>query len=335
MIRHKLQFGAALALALAAATGITAAAAADTHEQSFPLKAGGLLRIDTDRGHIEIRHSSGRDATITVSVDSGKITDLLDVTMEQTPEGVVVRGRKAGKGSGSEGWLSGWLSGWSSSEIRFVAQVPDGVDLDLKTAGGHITLGDVGGKVRAVTSGGHIRGGRLERGGTLDTAGGHIEISGAGADLQARTSGGHIRLGVIDGNVRAETSGGHIEVDGCSGDAELHTAGGHIKVAKMEGRVQAHTAGGNISLAMSGTKARGADLETAGGSIEVEVPPGAGFQLDAQADGGTVDADLPAFESTGGARSSERLEGTIGGGGSPLRLRTSHGTIRIRQSGSV
>ncbi|HET9481152.1 MAG TPA: DUF4097 family beta strand repeat-containing protein [Candidatus Polarisedimenticolia bacterium] len=318
---------ALLAFIAVAATGELTAA--DSTTRTFPFRPGELMKIDTGLGHIEIRTARGTQATITVTSESGKLADLLELEFEDTAEGVTVTGRKPG----GDGWGKGWLSGWTgkSDNVEFLVEVPDGADFDLKSSGGHIRFPDVTGDMRASTAGGHIKGGRLGRGGQLDTAGGHIEVVGSGGELIAKTAGGHITLSEIEGGVTAETAGGHIEVNGCEGTAGLSTSGGHITLRRMNGQVTANTAGGNIRAELDG-RGEGADLTTSGGSIEVAVGPGAGYEVDAYARGGSVESEIRGLEAPrSGDR--QRLRGTIGSGGGLLKLRTSHGRIRITESG--
>jgi len=62
-----------------------------------------------------------------------------------------------------------------------------------------------------------------------------------------------------------------------------------------------------------------------GGGITVSVDPSARLSIDAE--GESVDTDLP-LEIRGSSRGS--LHGRLNGGGAPLRLETSGGSVRIR-----
>jgi hypothetical protein len=63
------------------------------------------------------------------------------------------------------------------------------------------------------------------------------------------------------------------------------------------------------------------------------VSRGAGYEVDAHAQGGRVESyiDGLAPEPNEGR---QRLRGTIGSGGAMLKLRTSHGSIRISEGGA-
>jgi len=359
---------AAGALALASLLAAPGALAADTVNQSLSFDPGQRLEVDTARGSIEYHSGAGRGLTVTITCDDGRIADYLDLAFENTPTGARITARKVG-GDSHGGWLSGLFGGnGDSPRIKFLIEGPERADLDLKTAGGHIDLDDIEGAVRvatsgghitfagimgrldANTSGGHIRGGTLSEGGDLRTSGGHISIDGAGRDLDVRTSGGHITIGPVEGNLHAATSGGRIVVghiagsmelstsggsvkaeDGCDGDADVSSSGGNIVLEDMGGHVSARTSGGHMRLTLSDGNGAGADLSTSGGSITLRIPPGVGFDIDASAPGAEVIADVRDLKRAGHTK-KDRLEGTIAGGGSRLRLRSQNGDIRITDS---
>ena len=69
------------------------------------------------------------------------------------------------------------------------------------------------------------------------TAGGHINVSHLEGNLKLFTAGGHISLEDLTGNIVAESKGGHITGDLTRGDLELSTAGGHIKIDRAVGSI--------------------------------------------------------------------------------------------------
>jgi len=135
----------------------------------------------------------------------------------------------------------------------------------LETSGGHITVQDVRGDVRAITAGGHIFAGNVQgdavlrtggghiRAGTiqgtaqLDTGGGNISVQRAGANVSASTGGGQIEFGEAAGSIRARTGGGGIRVSRVAGSTQLETGGGSIFLTRVGGPVRASTGAGTIT----------------------------------------------------------------------------------------
>jgi DUF4097 and DUF4098 domain-containing protein YvlB len=157
--------------------------------------------------------------------------------------------------------------------------------VDAGTAGGSITLDDIGGAAVAHTMGGSIDVGHVKGDAKLETAGGSINIGWVGGYIQANTSGGSIQVGNGSQGVTVESEGGSISVNKCNGElrattaggtidigdvgagAHLESAGGGIRLASAKGIVRASTASGGIRLLRltSGVRA-----ETLAGPIEAE-----------------------------------------------------------------
>jgi DUF4097 and DUF4098 domain-containing protein YvlB len=172
----------------------------------------------------------------------------------------------------------------------------------LKTAGGGITTGQVkNGEARLETSGGSIRVAGM-MGGNLDahTAGGGITVGNATGDVKVRTSGGTIKIGEVGGSTHAETAGGGIRIVSSANDVWASTAGGSINIGQTKGKIEARTAGGQIKIGPAGGEIR---AETSGGGITVR---GSGGPVKVRTAGGSI-----RVNDARGAISAETAGGSI------------------------
>ncbi len=137
----------------------------------------------------------------------------------------------------------------------------------LSTGGGNIEAGRIGSS--AVVTGVH-EAGKHEKAqrfvGRLDTAGGHITVGDVSGGLRATTGGGHISAGNIDGDAVLHTAGGDVHAGRLAGFAQLITGGGNIVAQSAVGGVEAESAGGRIELG----EAAGADPAGMHGRQEAE-----------------------------------------------------------------
>jgi len=104
---------------------------------------------------------------------------------------------------------------------------------------------------------------------------------------------------------------------------DASTSGGSILLDSISGTIKAETSGGNISaniVKLSGTL----DLETSGGSIDCTVPKGLGLNLNLSAN----NIDTPLSNFTGSAK-KDRIQGQMNGGGIPVNLSTSGGSLNL------
>ena len=70
------------------------------------------------------------------------------------------------------------------------------------------------------------------------------------------------------------------------------------------------------------------NLATSNGNVEVTLVDTEGTELHASTNNGRITTDLPITIT--GTREEDRLAGTIGAGGSSLKIETSNGSITIR-----
>jgi hypothetical protein len=132
-------------------------------------------------------------------------------------------------------------------------------------------------------------------------------------------------------NVDVTNTNGAIVVSDVAGQHELDTTNGKIEVARCAGSLDASTTNGGIKAELTKVN-KGAPLrfETTNGRIEVELPSTLAVDVDASTTNGSIHSDLPVA-TTRVSRNS--LRGTINGGGTSLKLRTTNGGIAIRTAG--
>ncbi|HEY5080001.1 MAG TPA: DUF4097 family beta strand repeat-containing protein [Opitutaceae bacterium] len=304
-----------LATACAVLAAFTAAASAKierTVEKTFQVQPGVHLTVSTYGGEIRVDPSS--DGVVKVvakehfhadsEAEADEIMRKVDLTIEQHGNDVVATAVSRNN--------IGFHFGWSHDvQIDFVITVPSSTSVDLKTSGGDIAVGDLGGSVNAHTSGGEVRLGK---------------ISG---DIEASTSGGDVELADGRGSVKLSTSGGNVSAGHLTGPSTLKTSGGDIKVDSVENTLDAETSGGNVRAGFYGPLKGDCSLSTSGGEVKATVGAAVGFHLDAKTSGGDVNAAGVTITIDRGGMGKSTLAGDVNGGGPLLRLRSSGGDIEV------
>lgn len=110
------------------------------------------------------------------------------------------------------------------------------------------------------------------------------------AKADVKTSGGSIEIANLMGDQSANTSGGSITATEIGGDIDLRTSGGSITIEAIEGKVIANTSGGRIRANhVNG----GIIAKTSGGSITLNEVSG---NVEAKTSGGSIDAEIVSPE---------------------------------------
>lgn len=129
-------------------------------------------------------------------------------------------------------------------------------------------------------------------------------------------------------NVDVTNTNGSIRLSDVTGKHELDTTNGKIEVSRCSGSLDASTTNGSITAELQQvTKGQPLSFSTTNGRIEVAVPANLAVDVDAGTTNGSIKTELPVATTKIGSNS---LRGSINGGGTPLRMRTTNGGISIR-----
>lgn len=314
----------------------------ETIDEVIPVKPGGTLTVEADRGGVEVDSEPREGVRIIVEKTADVFTEeearrvLEDYKVDISRDGndvTVVTESTSDRSS-------------RSLDVSVRVIVPSRFNVDISTGGGGIEVGDLEGNVVAETSGGGIEVGRIRNGSVeVRTSGGGIQIKSIeGGNGEARTSGGGISVGDVTGNLEVRTSGGGIDIGDVAGDLIAETAGGGIRIGHG-GTVFAQTGGGGIAVEGSAGQVR---VKTSGGGITIDDANG---PVEANTSGGGIRirrATGPVEAHTsGGGISLEGIAGSIdastSGGGitaelvlsdekvssNEVRLETGGGDIRL------
>ncbi|MBE7178146.1 MAG: hypothetical protein INR69_17215 [Mucilaginibacter polytrichastri] len=270
-------------------------------------------RVDLSKEEIEERLKS--DYELRITTDGGKLTAIAKPRSN----------------------FGNWKNGLS---IAFKAYVPRNVSSDLNTSGGSINIDNVNGSqdfrtsggslqisrvtgnINGRTSGGSIRISDAGKSINLQTSGGSIEAQNCSGEVTLSTSGGSLHLAGLKGKINARTSGGSISAEDVSGDLVSHTSGGSIRIGKLSGSLDASTSAGSASVEMLSVSGQ-VRLAVSAGSATVNLPKGKGLDLNLRAS--RVNADnLVNFNGT---KEKDHVEGKLNGGGIPVDVSVSSGSI--------
>ena len=282
-------------------------------ERSFNVGPGGQLTLESDIGSIEVRSHSRNTVDIDVVIESRRgggrrVDDFMeefDIDFRHDGNDVTVIAEYQ-----RDRW-NFWDSIGKYIRVRFYVNVPKKYNVDLKTSGGGISVDDLEGKVYSKTSGGSLEFGRIK------------------GPVKGKTSGGSIRLTSCEGKADVNTSGGSITIGSVSGDVYAHTSGGSIHVEEVMGMIDATTSGGSVTASITRQPDYDCRLTTSGGGITVHLAKDIKVNLNASTSGGRVRTDFPV--TIRGEISKRSLRAKINGGGPELYLRTSGGSIYIRE----
>jgi len=299
-----------------------------TLTKKFTLNGAGDLDVTTSGGSIKVEGQNGNEVEVQVFVKKkNQLLEATDALMDRLKDEYNFKIEKNGNQvivfSKREG--GNWSGGWNNNNlsISYKIFVPHAMTSNLKTSGGSIHASDVIGAQELRTSGGSIKLADVDGEVLARTSGGSINVNHSVGNMDLHTSGGRISVTDSKGQVKGRTSGGTIKVANIEGPVDVHTSGGSVHVNGHMQYVKAGTSGGSIKVDMTGLKDE-LDLHTSGGSIHAYVPAGLGMDLYLK--GNDVDVDLRNFNGTA---KKGKVEGSMNGGGIPVKMTTSGGNVDL------
>jgi hypothetical protein len=125
------------------------------------------------------------------------------------------------------------------------------------------------------------------------------------------------------------TTNGNVAATGLASDASVRTTNGNIRL-ETSGTGSARTTNGRIDAVLGRADWDGvAEFRTTNGSVTLSVPAGLNADLRARTTNGRIDSDFPVLVR--GTINRRSLNGVIGEGGRTLEVRTTNGSIRLRE----
>jgi len=162
----------------------------------------------------------------------------------------------------------------------------------------------------------------------LTAVNGRVEINGVHGCVRARSSNGSACIVNVIGNIEVATSNAKVCCSGTCGNLVARSSNGKIEIDEHKGSVDASTSNGMIRATLEEVGKRGVQLATSNGRIVLELPEEVDADIDIRIDNGIIRNDLTLQRAT--RETNGRLRGRLGSGGSPIKLRTSNGSIALR-----
>ena len=164
---------------------------------------------------------------------------------------------------------------------------------------------------------------------------GSVAVSGLSGDLGLTTSDGNVTADHLSGKLRVNSSDGHVTISNSTGALEARTSDGNLTVDGVFNAVALHTSDGKLEVSLrEGTKlSEPSSIQASDGSVMVRLPQGFAADLDVHTSDGHLDCALPLimdhYDSKDGG--GHNLHGKLNGGGTPLTIHTSDGSVKIEQ----
>ena len=273
--------------------------------KKFTLSGAGNLNVETSGSSVAVTGTSGNEVVVDMYVKlDGREIELEDAAVEKELENYNLDISQSGNTINLLVRRK-MNSGRSKMNLSFEIKVPKEMSSKFQSSGGSIAIDGLNGKQ------------------DVETSGGSIQVVNSSGAVRTQSSGGSFRVENFTGNVDVQTSGGSIKISQLTGDVQVGSSGGSVTLEEISGSIDASTSGGSIRAQLSDVE-KSLTMKSSGGSITAVVPNGLGLNLDLS--GGRVNSSLSNFD---GEIKKDRILGKINGGGVPVTMQSSGGSINL------
>lgn len=340
-----------------------------TYTQTFsrPAPAQPHLLVVDRRGDVEIRASDQQtfDAVVKKTIwaanetDARKLSDQLKIEIvEQAGRSLLQTNLDSLPGSGRGVRLDITLRVPKRTSAEVTAErgdiILDGLqgeqtvtdrhgDTHITNIQGLVKVDKGGGltEVRDLTGSLDVEG----RGGDIDVAGvtGAVTVNGEfSGEVQFRNLPQTLRYNSQRTNLTAQRITGRLDMDvgsldltGIAGPLDVTTRQKDITVNDFQHSVKIADTNGDVQLRAGAPPIHPIDVDLRKGEITLTLPPASNFQIDAKSRQGEVDCDFtgPGLKVIKEG-DSPSITGSVGKGGTTIRLNTEYGAVRVLREGA-
>jgi DUF4097 and DUF4098 domain-containing protein YvlB len=163
---------------------------------------------------------------------------------------------------------------------------------------------------------------------SLSSTNGKICLEGLERAIQARSNNGSISIDDVRGDIDVTTANAKVTCKCTHGHLRARSSNGKIEVDSHQGSIDASTSNGIIRASIDELGKDGVSLTTSNGRIVLDLPEEPDADVDIHVENGHIRNDLDLTDQTSDV--DGRVRGRLGSGGTPIRLRTSNGTVSLR-----
>jgi DUF4097 and DUF4098 domain-containing protein YvlB len=303
VVAAKLAMAGAMLLVIAAATP---SARAEEVTKSFTVNGRAIVRVDTNDGSVRVTSGDNKEVQFHVEYQGYELNRNLRVNSRQDGDKVELVARVSGH--------FGFSWGSHNRSLHIEVRMPKSGDLQVSTGDGAVEASGVDGNTTISTGDGALKAHELT--GTIDlhTGDGSISVDRLKGEIKLRTGDGSIEARGLDGKVTADTGDGHIKLEGRFDGLNIKTGDGSVE-ARVDNGSRMNTPW---------------NIRTGDGSVDMTLPGDLQANIDASTGDGHISLGMPV--TVEGSFSNSQIHGKMNGGGQPLIIHTSDGSIRLSKT---
>ncbi len=317
----------ALLFALLSFTGIGQNNQNPTITKTFDISAPGTLNASSSGGGVTVKTHNQAEVVVQAFVrKGGKVLSPSDPDLDEILKDFDLQIEKNGSVITANVKRKSRFNFRNNVGISLTIITPREMSCNVSSSGGGVNISGVAGTHDFSSSGGGVKLENVTGSTKASSSGGGVKVVNQNGDARLSSSGGGVTLEEGKGSVYARSSGGGVHLNNVHGDVDASSSGGGVTVSGEAGVVKAKSSGGSVHVDISNLS-KELVLESSGGGVNATIHNGEKLGLDLDLSSDRVSIDLRNFS---GKSEKDRVKGTMNGGGIPVYIRSSGGSVKVQ-----
>jgi DUF4097 and DUF4098 domain-containing protein YvlB len=160
---------------------------------------------------------------------------------------------------------------------------------------------------------------------------GWIKVGNVDGETHLSSISGSANVGNVGGNLQVSNISGNLKVGNVGTDARVNNISGNLGLGQMNGALEVSGVSGGVSVTLVSLSPQGIHIKSVSGSIEIAFTSEINADFSAESVSGQVYLNVPNVIRENEENSSH-VRARIGAGGTPIKISSVSGNIRLKQS---
>ena len=163
---------------------------------------------------------------------------------------------------------------------------------------------------------------------TVSSVSGSLKVGDVLGETRVSSISGSANIGNVGEKLQVSSISGSLEVGNVGSDARVNSISGNLGLGQVNGSLDVSSVSGGLNVTLVSLSAQGIHIKSVSGSIEIRFKSDVNADFSAEGVSGQVYLDVPNVVREGEERSSD-VRARIGGGGTPITIKSVSGNIRL------
>ena len=166
---------------------------------------------------------------------------------------------------------------------------------------------------------------------SVSSISGWLKVADVDGQTRVNSISGSANIGNVGANLHVNSVSGSVEVGNVGAEARLNSISGNLGLGQVNGALDVSSVSGGVTATLVNLSPQGIHITSVSGSVEIGFKRGVNADFNASSVSGRVYLDVPNV-TRDNEENSNNVRARIGAGGTPIKISSVSGNIRLKQT---